>query len=506
MSAEKKSMAKKNRRIDNSRNTVTSHHNYHNNHNHNRVRATLGTSALSPSLKQPHTKTPVTALAKSNMKKVAAAITHKYNLCFYCLGRLFARQLHLSMYEPLGRRLWSSCKGSDTTTTTTSQCYICKGLYADIPQMLKMIYDATCEYEFDTFSVGAIIKPSIMDRDDRIRSAYRLRGSDSVKAGLTRELGRRFARMTSRRQDRHEPEMTITVQPAESYCEIRPKPVAVFGRYLKCVRGVPQKQDSCTSCLGRGCFECDMHGLSSYESVEGQISEFLFGVMGGTTARFTWIGGEDRDSLVSGCGRPFFARLQKPKKRRLKYDSIVNLKSVSVSSLRDVKLCDVGPLRFSSRAKILVAFDALNVDCPASADAHKCASMYNQKKSDSSDSVLSSADTSCNTMRDPAGIDSSRAMDISSHMLRKLRRLSGSMISIKSKNDTCTTKKITHMTYRRNDTGTFTVWADLEGGVPIKRFITGDGVSPSISEILGISCRCVQFDFEDVYVCDVSSP
>ena len=97
------------------------------------------------------------------------------------------------------------------------------------------------EYEFDTFAVGATIKPSILDRDDHVRSVYRLQGSDCIKTGLVRELGGRFARMTRRRQDRHEPEVLIKVQPADRYCEVSPKPVAVFGTYLKQEEGRPAK-------------------------------------------------------------------------------------------------------------------------------------------------------------------------------------------------------------------------------------------------------------------------
>ena len=86
--------------------------------------------------------------------------------------------------------------------------------------------------------------------------------------------------------------------------------------------------------------------------------------------------------------------------------------------------------------------------------------------------------------------------------LRRLRRLSGSLIHIRSKNDGQITKKIHRLTYRRSNAGAFVVWADLEGGIPVKRLVTGDGVTPSISEILGVPCRCARFDFEDVWVQD----
>ncbi len=52
--------------------------------------------------------------------------------------------------------------------------------------------DSASNYSYRTFSVGATIKPSIVDRDDYIRSQYKLMGIDSVKSDITKELGKIF--------------------------------------------------------------------------------------------------------------------------------------------------------------------------------------------------------------------------------------------------------------------------------------------------------------------------
>ncbi len=54
--------------------------------------------------------------------------------------------------------------------------------------------DASAGYQFSSFLVGCILKRSIVERDDEIRSKFYLRGVDSVKTEITRELGKRFAR------------------------------------------------------------------------------------------------------------------------------------------------------------------------------------------------------------------------------------------------------------------------------------------------------------------------
>ncbi|MCE2498585.1 MAG: hypothetical protein J4F28_06310 [Nitrosopumilaceae archaeon] len=431
----------------------------------------------------------------------ASGLLGRHALCDHCLGRLFARGAGLASYELSGRRLRRSLEAA--AAGPSAKCYVCRGLFDSLPDMLDLMETTVAEYEFDTFAVGATIKPSVLDRDDHVRSAYRLQGSDCVKTGLVRELGSRFARMTRRRQDRHEPEVLIKVQPADRYCEVNPKPVAVFGTYLKQKRGVPQKQEACTSCLGRGCSACEFHGMPACgESVEGQISDLLFDRLGGRTIRFTWIGGEDRESLVAGRGRPFYARIQRPKRRRIRIPRSISLgHGVLVSRLRDVAASDAGPLAFSSRARIQVrmtpcAFAKTEDDAAA-----------NGRYSDDPGSGGGAGDEG-GAGRPGTGTTAATAQPAHDatgpSLLRRLRRLAASPLIIRTKNGREAAKSITRLTYRRGRKGTdsFVVTADLDGGIPIKRLVTGDGVRPSISEVLGVQCECVLFDFEDVWLRD----
>lgn len=466
----------------------------------------------------------MTAAAKKAIK-----ILGKYFICNHCLGRLFARQLHLTLHAQLGQKLRKDALGDlhnnnniIHSNTVIPKCYICKGLFDSIPHILQLMHDASAKYEFASFAVGAIIKLSIMDRDDHIRSAYKLQGADSVKTGLTRELGRQFAKSTNSKHNTQEPEITLTVQPAENYCEVLSKPVVMFGRYTKHARGISQKQDACTSCIGKGCYMCEFHGLSDYNSVEGQISKFLFGILGGTTARFTWIGGEDRDSLVHGCGRPFFVRIQSPKKRHIatpQYNTKIQLESIRVNFLNNVNVSDVKPVAFSSRVIIHVEMTSAPYDNDADSDRHVSHATnentignkmtnYNTVGEKlnictcDDDNSSSKNTTNKHTCKDnTCKVDKSVQHKISKPaVLRRLKRLIGSSIEVRTKNDHIVKKTIASLKYRRDTstTNSVIVWATLDGGIPIKRFVTGDGVWPSISQTLGASCKCTQFDFEDV--------
>ena len=371
---------------------------------------------------------------------VANQILKKYDLCDHCLGRLFSKQLHLSSNKLLGKKLKKDSK-------STQRCYVCKNLFDNLNHFLKMMYDAASHYSYSSFSVGAKIKPSIIDRDDVIRSKYKLKGIDGIKTDITKELGKLFSRKTKKTFDYLDPEIVFTVNLKEESCEIRSKSLTLFGRYVKTIRGFSQKQKSCSNCSGKGCRICDFHGIIEFTSVEGEISQFLFKKFGCTTAKYTWIGGEDKSSLILGAGRPFFVKIQNPNKRNLREKS-VNLKHVKITNFKIVSDSPKKPLKFNSLVEAKI----------------------------------------------------STSSKIDSKLLQKLKNLSQNPIVVYEKSGKRSEKKILYIKYNKNDDTSFTLFLKFEGGLPVKRFVTGDDVSPGISQILGVSCKCIEFDFHEIEV------
>jgi tRNA pseudouridine synthase 10 len=199
---------------------------------------------------------------------IANQILKKYELCNNCLGRSFSKQLHLSSNKLLGKKLQKK-------KNPTPKCYICKNLFDNLNHFLKLMLESSSSYSFSTFSVGTMIKPSIIDRDDYIRSKYKLKGIDSVKTDITRELGKSFSRKTKKIVDFLDPEVTFTINLKDESCQLRSKSITLSGRYIKTLRGISQKQKSCTNCSGKGCRICNFHGISEFDSIEGMISKFL---------------------------------------------------------------------------------------------------------------------------------------------------------------------------------------------------------------------------------------
>ncbi|MGY5150809.1 MAG: tRNA pseudouridine(54/55) synthase Pus10 [Candidatus Nitrosopumilus sp. bin_6a] len=369
-------------------------------------------------------------------------INKKYTLCDYCLGRLFSKQLHLSSNRLLGKKL-------NNSQNSAERCYICKNLFDNLDHFLKLILDASSNYTFSTFGIGVIIKPSIIDRDDSIRSEFKLKGIDSIKADVAKELGKLFSRKTKKRTTLLDPEIMFTLNLKDELCQLRSKPITISGRYVKPKRGFPQKQKPCDNCSGKGCRVCDFHGIAEFDSVEGVISKFIFKKFGGMTAKFTWIGGEDKSSLVLGSGRPFFVKIQNPVKRKSKLPDI----TINSINLHNLKLINESPkrsIKFTSTIRVKI----------------------------------------------------STGDKINSKYLTKLKELETNPVVVYEKSGKRSEKKIFDVKYKKDSMNSFTLTIKAEGGLPIKRFVIGDDVVPNVAKILETSCISKEFDFLEIMVND----
>jgi len=93
------------------------------------------------------------------------SILKECDLCDNCLGRFFINFTHLSSGKRLGNKIRNSINSRAVT-----KCYICKNLLSNADLYVKMMQNASMGYEFSTFTVGAILKQSIIERDDKLRS------------------------------------------------------------------------------------------------------------------------------------------------------------------------------------------------------------------------------------------------------------------------------------------------------------------------------------------------
>jgi hypothetical protein len=81
--------------------------------------------------------------------------------------------------------------------------------------------------------------------------------------------------------------------------------------------------------------------------------------------------------------------------------------------------------------------------------------------------------------------------------LRRVKDLAGGAVEVAGSGRR-SAKGVGSVRYRRISGDSFRMDAEVEGGMPIKRLVSGEGVEPSVSSVLGAECACVRFDFLDV--------
>ncbi|MEM4164718.1 MAG: tRNA pseudouridine(54/55) synthase Pus10 [Nitrososphaerales archaeon] len=231
------------------------------------------------------------------MSSKAKAILKKYPLCSRCLER----QVRLKAKYP----------------TDTKECFICGNFFEHINDVVKTVATALNEYEFQTFSIGLSAPNEWIEKEDMIRSEFKLRGVHNIKSEASYALTLELSRVLNKRLDRFDPDVVAIVDVVSRDVKVLAKSVYLFGRYTKSKRGLPQKQPRCKVCRGRGCPECGYTGKEKQMSVEQLLSQRLLNIFKGSKVTFSWCGSEDEQSLVLGEGRPFYVEVHNPKKRNL---------------------------------------------------------------------------------------------------------------------------------------------------------------------------------------------
>jgi tRNA pseudouridine synthase 10 len=320
----------------------------------------------------------------------------------------------------------------------------------ELGTFINKMLDISKEYEFSTFLIGAILQPSILDRDDTIRSKFKLRGIIGIKSDITREMGKQFEEKTKTKVDYQNPDIVFTIDFKKDVCEAKSKALILQGRYTKEIRGIPQKQESCNRCGGKGCFACNFHGISEFNSIEGKIAKFLFEKFGAQQAKITWIGSEDESSLVLGNGRPFFVKLINPYKRKILLPKKILLDGVSILHMRPISKVPTDQIKFKTHVLLEITTEK----------------------------------------------------DIAPEALNVLKGLKDMPISITENTSWKNQKRIYDIKIKKIASRSFTIFAELDGGIPLKRFITGYNVEPNISLLLENSCKCITFDFHKIVLCN----
>jgi tRNA pseudouridine synthase 10 len=320
---------------------------------------------------------------------------------------------------------------------------------SNIDELLELVLNALKKYQFNTFLIGAMLPQQMLEREDEVRARFKIKGIENIKSDLTRELGKLLGNASGKSVDYRAPDVTINLDVANKQVTARSRAIHLFGRYVKSVRGLSQKQERCKICNGKGCTQCNNTGLSGFDSIEGIIVEKLIDSFNCDSAKFAWVGGEDKDSLVLNEGRPFFVKVINPRTRFAKYKEISFDDSVKARFIKEVDRLPDKPLKFKVKVKLMI-------ECERSID----------------DATL-----------------------------ERLKQLDNASVKFAGKKGREVSKNI-HEFSAKASNNMLEVSMLADGGLTIKQFVGGDGIEPSISELIGCKATCKSFDILDVQFVD----
>ena len=370
-------------------------------------------------------------------------ILKNYDLCEYCTGRIISKIVGKPPSKFLGKKYLKKLGKSDHKT-----CYICKNIFDSLELVLSNIFEKSSHFDFKTFHLGITLKPSFLERDDYLKSKFKIKGIENVKFAIAKELAKKISRRTNSKRITDDPDLFIQANFKDESCILRAKPMFVYGRYNKKIRKLPQKQGLCRSCNGIGCHNCDFKGIENLQSIEGKISNLFIKKFDCNQVKINWIGGEDQSSLVLGRGRPFFAKILNPKKRNRILRKTSDLEGVYLSELQKLSIQPKGSIPFKSKVSITI-------------DTKK---------------------------------------PISSTQLKKLKILENAEIQDFSRDKRSIKKRIYKVGYKKLGKTSFILDLFADGGISIKSLIQQSDVVPNVSELLENQCECKKFDFKNIVV------
>ncbi len=326
-------------------------------------------------------------------------------------------------------------------------CFICRGTFQNSDRIVKKVLPGLRRFEFRTFAVGLTLPSYFQENEDRVRSELRIRGGETVKSELAARIAAAIAKsMKGKRVDRMKPDLTALVNVENRSVEVTSRPLLIYGRYTK-PRGVSQRRSFCDSCNGSGCEKCGGTGYSRLPSVEGMVTAKLDALIGSSKVKFTWFGSEDTDSLVLPPGRPFVAEAKNPRKRTVP-------RSLSMKARGAIRVTNLVPL------KRRVEEHAFKFKTRALIEA---------------------------------------GQPLTEDEVRKLEKSMRNVV-VKYRNNKGRIVDKTVYSVKASKRGKkLTAEIKLDGGLPVKRLVSGEDVSPSFSDSIGVPLRCKRFDIMGVW-------
>ena len=235
------------------------------------------------------------------------------------------------------------------------------------------------------------------------------------------------------------------------------------GRYRKMVRNLPQTIFYCPDCKGRGCERCEGYGKLTKDSVQELIARVAMPWFKARRNKFHGAGREDIDVRMLGTGRPFVFEMLKVKRPNVVLEELaseINRRAEGRMEILDLQYC--------GRKRVP---EIKERQCPKEYRARVAFS-------EQPDPVLLNERLEELSAQGRLSVIQSTPARVAHRRAKKDRER---WIEVKEWED---------------EGDTWTVSLCSAHGTYIKEAVSGEEgrTRPSLSELLGVSCTCVELD------------
>ena len=302
-------------------------------------------------------------------------------------------------------------------------------------------------YTYRSFTIGSSLPYYMFDKEDYIRSRYKLKDREDIKSSFNFEIRNKFKSLSKKKLNLINPDIKINIFISgnnEYSITILSRSLYLLGRYKK-KKFMAQRE--------KNILKNDSNGnhdeiISKQQTIETIIKKTLSNCITSDKMVFTWYGSEDDNSQVLGKGRLFLIQLINPRERTIKINKVFTDDGMSFKIIE--KRDFFGNIKRNFRIKNKIFIKASN--------------------------------------------------PINKIHLIKLMKLNNSIISYRYKSKTLY-KKIYYIKFKKLDPFHLIINIECDSGLFLKQFVEGRNfIEPNISLVLRTQCECLKFDIMDISV------
>ncbi|MCS7138827.1 MAG: tRNA pseudouridine(54/55) synthase Pus10 [Crenarchaeota archaeon] len=202
-------------------------------------------------------------------------------------------------------------KNSPGLKISPKPCYICGSeINQLINKAVEKIVEEASKAEFDTFYVGLTLPISLEEKDEKVKSFFKLGFGEALKNDLNREINQKVGKLLGKKVRMKRPDVLFVYDAINNKVTMQINSIFLRSSYRKLVGGIAQTK---------------WRGMDSNDvtpSIEKMLEEVLIPAFKGRKLKFHGAGREDVDVKMLGDGRPFIVEIIEPKVRNIDLNNL----------------------------------------------------------------------------------------------------------------------------------------------------------------------------------------